>query len=783
MNEEGGAKKFGSASANQMKTLLRFALVIFATAALLALAQGHTLTAFAASNGIVTVNSANDPGTGTCNVTECTLREAITFATAGDTINFDGDYSITLAQASGQIAFSKNLTIDGTGHTITISGNDKVRIFNITNATVTLTHLTLTHGKATNDNGGAVQVGGSSSVFTLNSSTVSHSYATYDSGGLRATEGTFSINDSTFSDNSSGSFGGALTNLATMTIKNSTFVNNHSNAGGAIHQVANASMTIINSTFSGNSASLGGVMDNRGALTLLNSTLSGNTGSFVGGITNTTAFGVLALKNTIIANSTSFDCISDNGGTISANINNLIEDGGCGATLSGDPVLAPLGNYGGTTQTFALLPGSPAIDAGDNTTCANAATVNNLDQRGVTRPQQGTCDIGAYESRGGFGMTYNSGNNQQGVTNESFVNPLQVNISSSYGEPTEGGVVTFTAPGSGASTAPTVNTATIVSSVASTGITANGTAGGPFTVTASMNGTSDTVDFSLTNLAPTSTPTNIPTNTATNTPTKTATNTPTNTRTFTPSRTPTNTRTNTPTKTATNTRTYTPTRTNTPTSTLTKTATNTRTDTPTRTNTPTSTLTNTPTTTNTPTNTGTLAPTNTPTNTLTNTPTGTATATVTVTNTPTLTPTNTPTNTATLTPTNTATLTSTLTPTSSVTPTWTLTPTLTPTAPVVVGVTGFQAKLDKQGKVVLKWSTLDETYLGGFHVWRRAGKGKWKQMGKKLIKAKHPGEVTVSKYRFKNKKVSHGTKYRYKLAIVDTQATTTWSKTVKIKIK
>jgi len=55
-----------------------------------------------------------------------------------------------------------------------------------------------------------------------------------------------------------------------------------------------------------------------------------------------------------------------------------------------------LQNNGGPTQTMALGPGSAAIDAADDATCA-ADPVNNLDQRGVTRPQGLHCDIGAVE--------------------------------------------------------------------------------------------------------------------------------------------------------------------------------------------------------------------------------------------------------------------------------------------------------------------------------------------------------------------------------------------------
>ncbi len=55
------------------------------------------------------------------------------------------------------------------------------------------------------------------------------------------------------------------------------------------------------------------------------------------------------------------------------------------------PAAGPLQGNGGPTPTRALLPGSPAIHHGTNIGCP--AT----DQRGITRPQAGICDIGAYE--------------------------------------------------------------------------------------------------------------------------------------------------------------------------------------------------------------------------------------------------------------------------------------------------------------------------------------------------------------------------------------------------
>ncbi|WP_345309022.1 choice-of-anchor Q domain-containing protein [Candidatus Villigracilis saccharophilus] len=104
------------------------------------------------------------------------------------------------------------------------------------------------------------------------------------------------------------------------------------------------------------------------------------------------------------------DCVNSGGGTVTAK-NNLIEAVGafsnaCGLTngvngniIGSDPLLGPLANNGGPTQTMALLSGSPAINAGDDADCE--AT----DQRGVTRPQGSHCDIGAYEANGGGDTT------------------------------------------------------------------------------------------------------------------------------------------------------------------------------------------------------------------------------------------------------------------------------------------------------------------------------------------------------------------------------------------
>jgi hypothetical protein len=105
------------------------------------------------------------------------------------------------------------------------------------------------------------------------------------------------------------------------------------------------------------------------------------------------------LWNTIVAGNTHTGSPSDVDGSIVSNGHNLIGDtnGSSGWVASDllnvDPNLGPLQDNGGPTQTMALLPGSPAIDAGDNTDAPE------WDQRGEGYPRivNGTIDIGAFE--------------------------------------------------------------------------------------------------------------------------------------------------------------------------------------------------------------------------------------------------------------------------------------------------------------------------------------------------------------------------------------------------
>jgi hypothetical protein len=154
-------------------------------------------------------------------------------------------------------------------------------------------------------------------------------------------------------------------------------------------------------------------------------------------------------------------------------------------------ILAPLGNYGGPTQTHALLPGSPAIDAG-----GTGATPT--DQRGIG-VVGGTRDIGAFESQG-FTITASGGTPQTTNVTSPFATPLQVTVASnSPGEPVAGGTVALTPPTTGASANLSANTV-VLDAVGQASVIASANATpGNYSVTASASGATP-ASFNLTNI-------------------------------------------------------------------------------------------------------------------------------------------------------------------------------------------------------------------------------------------------------------------------------------------
>jgi CSLREA domain-containing protein len=357
---------------------------------------------------VITVNTLMDETTPGDSL--CSLREAITNAndntqtypecaagSGANAIAFSVSGTITLG--STLPAIDDDVTIDGSGH-ITISGNNSVRVMEVNDGkTLTLQNVSITNGSG----GGIFNIRGTVNV--INSAFSGNS----GGAGISNGEGTVNVINSTFSGNSEG---GIANSHGTLNITNSTFSGNSANGGGGIRNVGGTA-NVANSTFSGNSALGGGGIYNdtfdifNATVNVTNSTFSGNSASnfgFGGGIFTGPPPATVTLKNTIIANSTGGNC--SNGGTFTADSHNLADDNTCGGAsvaTSAQINLQPLANNGGPTQTTALGSGSVAIDAGDEAVCA-APSVNEFDQRGVTRPRDGDgdhiaiCDTGSYEA-------------------------------------------------------------------------------------------------------------------------------------------------------------------------------------------------------------------------------------------------------------------------------------------------------------------------------------------------------------------------------------------------
>ncbi|HMZ23079.1 MAG TPA: FG-GAP repeat protein, partial [Blastocatellia bacterium] len=455
------------------------------------------------------VTNGNDNGAGS-------LRQIIADACPNSTITFQpGVTTVTLT--SDELVINKNLTIDGgSGVTVTRSaavGTPNFRIFDVTiGNTATFNNLTITNGNHSTQAGGVQNSG----MLTLNNCVVSGNTSN-QAGGLQ-NDGVMLINSCTIANNldNNGFFGGggAITNFgSSLTITGSTIAGNSSlGLGGGISQHTGL-LTVSNSTFSGNSAGgFGGALilgdSVTGTASLTNCTFSGNTSiaggaiyahksttltnctltlnrSDNGGGINTTAQ-MATLRNTIVAGNTKADGVTVNNlvGTIDASSTSNI-------TSNSGVLLAPLGNYGGPTQTHALLPGSLGINTGTST---NAPAT---DQRGVARV--GNVDIGAFESSG-FTLTIAGGNNQSAPGNTNFPQPLSVSVTGTGSEPVNGGRISFTASSvNNASCTIFGNPATIAGGTATTGNVRASGIGGPYTVTADATGVLVPAVFSLTN--------------------------------------------------------------------------------------------------------------------------------------------------------------------------------------------------------------------------------------------------------------------------------------------
>ena len=425
----------------------------------------------------------------------------ITGAFGADEITFDTTGTIALSGAP--LTLNTGVTITGPGAAqLRIDGNALSRVFEIgAESEATLSGLAIANGRVDGSGAGVFNDGVATitdCVFTENTTFVSE-------GTPRGTA-LFNTEDSTLFVTRCEFFAnpgvlGTVANDGTATIDDSLFRDTTTTDAGGLQNDGTAVVT--NTTFSGLRATNAvGAVRNAGTLQLVNCTVTNNSAGGADTTGGIQSDGSTILINTIVAGNASAGGFNNLRGTFDTanSTNNLIGTGdpagfvnGTNANVVGEtqPLLAPLGDYGGPLRTHALLPGSPALDAGSD---ADAPT---LDARGLARV--GTADIGAFESRG-FTLTLAGGNNQSRVVGQPFALPLSATVAANgQGEPVDGGVVTFTPPASGASAALATPTATVANGVAQTTATANATPG-TYAVTAATRGAPQTATYNLTNL-------------------------------------------------------------------------------------------------------------------------------------------------------------------------------------------------------------------------------------------------------------------------------------------
>ncbi len=305
------------------------------------------------------------------------------------------------AQTGGGILNLNTLTINNS----TISDNtaDVGAGIITARATVAISNSTISSNTAVNGGGGLYQIG------------------SFNPGRVTITDSSIQNNRATDGNSS----GGGIVNAGILEVTRSTISGNQAAAGGGLFNTASdlddteisfgsATATLVNSTLSGNSSSFtanpgsnsgAAIFNSEETLIVRNSTFAGNGGDF--GLfgdapTLTNSGGSVTVTNSLFVNT-----IADGNNCSGVNIggSNLSDDLSCGgAQVNGSAgglvfngeelvlVFGPLANNGGPTQTHALLPLNPALNAG-----SNVSTSVSTDQRGLTRIVGGTVDIGAYE--------------------------------------------------------------------------------------------------------------------------------------------------------------------------------------------------------------------------------------------------------------------------------------------------------------------------------------------------------------------------------------------------
>jgi predicted outer membrane repeat protein len=320
----------------------------------------------------------------------------------------------TIAQnvASGTQSYGGGLAISGLGTTaVTLLQNDFISntaglladggfggAITVVNGQAALENNQLI-GNSASESGGAIYLSGNSEdccSVTSQADRIQTNSAAQGGGFYNAGQAFTATNALIISNTAVTNGGGFLVSVGgTILLTNSAAVANMAgNDGGAIY--SSGSISLTNTTLSGNSANgMGGAIANLNQTFLLNTTIADNASPNGAGLMNGS---LVVVQNSLIAENDGDNCL---GGLFSLGHN--LEDGEtCAMGQASDqkntaPEIGSLANNGGNTETHGLMPGSPAIDSGDNETCLD------VDQRGQPRPIDGDgdgvaiCDIGAFE--------------------------------------------------------------------------------------------------------------------------------------------------------------------------------------------------------------------------------------------------------------------------------------------------------------------------------------------------------------------------------------------------
>ncbi|HXT20473.1 MAG TPA: CSLREA domain-containing protein [Thermoanaerobaculia bacterium] len=374
------------------------------------------LGAAPAGAAVYHVTSTADTLDGACD-DDCSLREAIVAAnhSAGTDVVMLGPGTYTLTRpgagedlgATGDLDSTGGLQLVGAGarHTI-IDGGGLDRVLDaFGNGAFELFGLTVRNGHVAGDGGGIRAV----TTFKMECCLVEASSASDNGGGVYATgssafvgSGDIVIDRSTIAGNDAGDEGGGLWAAEELILTSSTISGNHAAIGGGVALVQFFS-TVQSVTITGNRAELfaGGI-----ATVGSEEVPSGGPNEPIGvGLGNSIVAG-----NTAVEGADCFGIVDSDGANLIGRGDRCTFIGDVARNQVGtaqapiDPLLAPLGDYGGPTPTHPLLAGSPAIDSGARVlTSSTNLDCHPSDQRQRSRPMDGNldglswCDIGAYE--------------------------------------------------------------------------------------------------------------------------------------------------------------------------------------------------------------------------------------------------------------------------------------------------------------------------------------------------------------------------------------------------